>query len=605
MRDLQACIPDHDGSSFTNMFHDEELWITSDIASPLRLKWDYSTCELVIAHLDGELGQKYAYVFEDESGYDAYVFDNLEAAYNRMHESNSNLDKAVFYVGGGEPNPHHHHIQYNGLQQQNWTNYQVNGNLTLLLDAATWAMGPNVMEFSWEKDEVTKLLNGDVGLITKMAYSAAGIPDYYSRIITKNQIRVITHGFYYINRKFVHPFLGQVYSDTFSRLHSSTGGYNETNQTLKALPVCENFDDEPINPSGSATGLCCGNQCTSYTQYKVWKSVLCEISVSDCYNPLLESCSTVKMPCEYIIADPEDQVHAQYPLFRNPIPHENIWQFLANEDFNGGQLVGFTRKVENGAEMDVRHSIPFDDTNDGNGRYEFVYSIASIPTFNQGNQQIGTLMIYSYTMNEVLDEMILRGNMLSGSDSWIEITREITMADRHLGDLGIKIVSVMGGPPINVDTVTIKYIFYETLSPTSFPSISPSALPSTSPSEHPTRSPTRSPTSAPTALSVCGTLLISVFTDNYPYETTWQVRRNSDGAIIDSGGPYSQQLYTHNHYSTVCENECYTYNMWDTAHDGVCCGYGIGYFYGYFNNGPDILQGNFEFGHFFSRGFCL
>ncbi len=64
--------------------------------------------------------------------------------------------------------------------------------------------------------------------------------------------------------------------------------------------------------------------------------------------------------------------------------------------------------------------------------------------------------------------------------------------------------------------------------------------------------------------------------DNYPTETTWNIK-NASNAIVYSGGPYSAPNSTVT--LPVClPNGCYTFNIFDTYGDGICCTYGQGSF---------------------------
>jgi hypothetical protein len=71
----------------------------------------------------------------------------------------------------------------------------------------------------------------------------------------------------------------------------------------------------------------------------------------------------------------------------------------------------------------------------------------------------------------------------------------------------------------------------------------------------------------------CSQVTVQINTDNYPGETTWQIKQGN--TVLLSGGPYGQTntLYS----SNVClEAGCYTFNIFDSYGDGICCGYGSG-----------------------------
>ena len=73
-------------------------------------------------------------------------------------------------------------------------------------------------------------------------------------------------------------------------------------------------------------------------------------------------------------------------------------------------------------------------------------------------------------------------------------------------------------------------------------------------------------------------LVVEIMTDGYPGETTWEVIM--DGAIVLSGGPYSEggTLFV----DTLCipseDQPCIQFEIIDSFGDGICCGYGDGFY---------------------------
>ena len=68
--------------------------------------------------------------------------------------------------------------------------------------------------------------------------------------------------------------------------------------------------------------------------------------------------------------------------------------------------------------------------------------------------------------------------------------------------------------------------------------------------------------------------------DEFGSETTWDLK-NSSGAILYSGGPYTDTtpipaLITQNW--TLSNNDCYTFTINDIENDGICCEFGVGYY---------------------------
>ena len=94
---------------------------------------------------------------------------------------------------------------------------------------------------------------------------------------------------------------------------------------------------------------------------------------------------------------------------------------------------------------------------------------------------------------------------------------------------------------------------------------------------------------------------LTLLLDNYPGETTWDMT-DSTGAVIASGGPYSGAG------TTVVENfcagdGCYTFTIYDSFGDGICCSFGSGD-YTLTVDGAPVASGG-EFGDFESTTFCV
>ena len=66
-----------------------------------------------------------------------------------------------------------------------------------------------------------------------------------------------------------------------------------------------------------------------------------------------------------------------------------------------------------------------------------------------------------------------------------------------------------------------------------------------------------------------GSATITIVTDNYGNETTWELRKN--GAVIQSGGPYAASTpnVTHTYNVDLESNECYSFIMKDSYGDGL------------------------------------
>lgn len=70
---------------------------------------------------------------------------------------------------------------------------------------------------------------------------------------------------------------------------------------------------------------------------------------------------------------------------------------------------------------------------------------------------------------------------------------------------------------------------------------------------------------------------LTLITDNYGYETSWDFK-DSGGAVLYSGGTggtYANAT-TYNVTFDVVAGECYTFTIYDSEGDGICCGFGSG-----------------------------
>ncbi|MDG1675365.1 MAG: hypothetical protein P8H88_07960, partial [Flavobacteriales bacterium] len=74
------------------------------------------------------------------------------------------------------------------------------------------------------------------------------------------------------------------------------------------------------------------------------------------------------------------------------------------------------------------------------------------------------------------------------------------------------------------------------------------------------------------------TLVVELLTDGYPGETSWEVIM--DGEVVMSGGPYSESgaLFLDTLCFASAEEPCIQFEIFDSFGDGICCGYGDGYY---------------------------
>lgn len=97
--------------------------------------------------------------------------------------------------------------------------------------------------------------------------------------------------------------------------------------------------------------------------------------------------------------------------------------------------------------------------------------------------------------------------------------------------------------------------------------------------------------------------------DFYGAETTWTLK-NQAGTTLYSSIPYSNStsavlptLITQNW--TLPSNDCYTFTINDTAGDGICCGYGQGYYDIKSTDGVTIVASGASFGSSESKAFSV
>lgn len=103
---------------------------------------------------------------------------------------------------------------------------------------------------------------------------------------------------------------------------------------------------------------------------------------------------------------------------------------------------------------------------------------------------------------------------------------------------------------------------------------------------------------------VDGNLTLTIVLDNYPQETSWDIT-DSSGSVVASGGTYGNQPDG----STVTEtltltDDDYTFTMYDSYGDGICCSYGNGSYSLDSNDGTTVASGG-SFGSSEATNFCV
>ena len=98
-------------------------------------------------------------------------------------------------------------------------------------------------------------------------------------------------------------------------------------------------------------------------------------------------------------------------------------------------------------------------------------------------------------------------------------------------------------------------------------------------------------------------VIFELNTDFYPSETTW-VLENEVGDVVESGGPYSEQATLFTEEWCLSGDQCYTFTIFDSYGDGICCGFGEGD-YRLTDGEGNILAFGGEFADQESINFCL
>lgn len=96
---------------------------------------------------------------------------------------------------------------------------------------------------------------------------------------------------------------------------------------------------------------------------------------------------------------------------------------------------------------------------------------------------------------------------------------------------------------------------------------------------------------------------VTINLDNYPEETSWQIR-NSSNSVVASGGTYGNQADGSTVTITEClADGCYDFIISDAYGDGICCSYGNGS-YSVAAGGSTLAAGG-SFGNSETTNFCL
>ena len=84
---------------------------------------------------------------------------------------------------------------------------------------------------------------------------------------------------------------------------------------------------------------------------------------------------------------------------------------------------------------------------------------------------------------------------------------------------------------------------------------------------------------------------ISITTDNYPTETSWQLVDQNGGGWFINPGDLTQSNTTYTWSICVPDTNCYTFTILDTYGDGICCGWGSGSYFVNYGGSPNSIWG--------------
>ncbi len=107
------------------------------------------------------------------------------------------------------------------------------------------------------------------------------------------------------------------------------------------------------------------------------------------------------------------------------------------------------------------------------------------------------------------------------------------------------------------------------------------------------------------AISTCTATTLSIIFDNYPEETSWDIK-DSTGNVVFSGGTYASQADGSTLTIPNClDSGCYTFTMKDSYGDGMCCSYGNGSYTLTQDSNGTVLASGASFTSTDATNFCV
>lgn len=101
-------------------------------------------------------------------------------------------------------------------------------------------------------------------------------------------------------------------------------------------------------------------------------------------------------------------------------------------------------------------------------------------------------------------------------------------------------------------------------------------------------------------------LTLTIVLDNYPGETSWEVRDANNNVVTSSNGTYSGNAPGSTVTETLCiPNGCYDFIIYDSYGDGICCAYGSGSYDLVENTTGTSLASGGQFNSSETTNFCV
>lgn len=98
-------------------------------------------------------------------------------------------------------------------------------------------------------------------------------------------------------------------------------------------------------------------------------------------------------------------------------------------------------------------------------------------------------------------------------------------------------------------------------------------------------------------------VFLNLTTDEYPGETTWEIT-DENGEVLYTGGPYTEEETLIEERFCLDPEACYTFTIFDSFGDGICCAFGQGNYEIVDADGLPLLSSTGQFGFSESNEFC-